>query len=117
MTPAPFPAIKLEDSLYPSELDDLDEEEIGNIFTNMRLPPPTITKFVSVTVQVINVSTKFQKHLIIVARAERYYASVGRDLKLAMMKWKVLKNIYLQTTAIEDKNKQDNPDALVIKNK
>ena len=95
MTPAPFSAIKLEDIFYPSELDDLYEEEIGNIFTNMRLPPPTVTEFVSVPVQVINLSTKFQKRLIIVAIAERHYASVSHDLKLTMMKWKVLKDLYL----------------------
>ena len=68
MTQMEFSAIKLEGILDPSNIEDLDEEDLGNLFTNMRFPPPTLTVGVIVTVQGINVSSKYQKRLITLPR-------------------------------------------------
>ena len=100
-----------------SELEDLDEEDLGNMFTNMRCPPPTVTAAISVPVQGINLSAKSQKRLVVASRAARNYELVVRDLKPPIIKWKVLKELDLQTTALDDKKKQDEPNVSVMKEK
>ena len=97
---AAFAAIKLESMWDTSNLEDLDEEDIGNTFTNMRRPPPTVTTSIGVPFQGVNVSAKSQKRLIVASRAARHYKSVVRDLKPAMMQCKVFKDIYVQITAL-----------------
>ena len=73
-----FFVIRLKGILNPSNLEELDEEDIGNTFTNMCHPPPTVTAGVSVLVQGINVSTKSQKRSIVASRAARNYKLIGR---------------------------------------
>ena len=58
MTQAAFFAIKFEGILYPFDLNALGEEDLGNKFTNMLCPPPTVTMGVSIPVQGINLSIK-----------------------------------------------------------
>ena len=90
-----FFVIRLKGLLNPSNLEELDEEDIGNTFTNMRCPSPTVTAVVTFPFQVINAPTKSQKHLIIAYIAARYYKSIRRDLNPKKAKWKVLKEIGL----------------------
>ena len=99
---AAFAAIKIGGILDPSNLEDLDEEDIGKIFTNMHRPPITVIMGLSIPVQGINVSARSQKLLIIAFRAARHYKSVGRDLNPETMKWRVLKDLDLQPTSLED---------------
>ena len=72
MDQSAFATIKLEGNLDPSDLKDLDEKDLGNTFTNIRCPPPTVTVCIRVPFQGINVFTKSQNHLIITSRAARY---------------------------------------------
>ena len=95
MAQVSFAVIKFEGVLDPSDLNDLDEEDLGNTFTNMRRPSPTVTAVVTFPFQVINAPTKSQKHLIIAYRAARYYKSIRRDFNPKKAKWKVLKEIGL----------------------
>ena len=115
MTQAVFAAIKIKGILDTSDLEDSDEEDIENTFTNMCCPPLTVTAGISVPVQGIIVSDKSHKHFIFVSIAARRYKSVGHDLKPDIMNWKVLKELDLYCTSIEDKNKQDGSDVPVIK--
>ena len=107
MTQAVFSSIKLEGILDSSKLKDLDREDIGNMFTNMRCPPPTVTEGASVPFQGINVSEKSHERLLIASREARYYKSVGHDLKPGIKKWGFLKDLYLQLNALEDNKNQD----------
>ena len=72
MTPTALVTIKLERILDIYNLDYLNEEDLGNNFTNMHHPPPMVPAGVSVPVQGINVSVKSQKRLIIVSIAARH---------------------------------------------
>ena len=72
--------------------------------------PTTFTSSVSVMVQGINVSANTQKCLIVASKEARHYESVICNLKLAMMKWKFLKDLDLKLTELEDKKKQGGPD-------
>ena len=83
----------------------------------MRHPPLTVNVGVSVPVQGINVSKKSQKLLIVASRAARQCGSVVPDLKPDMMKWKVLKELDLQPTTLEEKKNQYDTDVLVTKKK
>ena len=103
MTHEEFAAIKLEGILDPSDLEDLDEEDLGNTFKKIHCTPPTVTAGVSAPVQGINVSGKSQKISIIVYREARNYESVSCDLKTAMIKWKVLNDLDFNLTALKDK--------------
>ena len=47
----------------------------------------------------------------------RHYESVGPDLKLEMMKWKVLKELDFQLTALQENKKKYEPDVLVTNKK
>ena len=80
-----FFVIRLKGILNPSNLEELDEEDIGNTFTNMRCPPTTVTVGVSVLVQGINVSAASQKLLIITSRSEIHYKLVDHELKPAII--------------------------------
>ena len=115
MTQVVFSAIKIKGVFNLYDLEDLDEEDLGNMFTNMRRPPPRLTAGVSVLVQGINVSANYQKRLIIASIAARHYKLVGRDLNPSMMKWKVLMDFYLQLTVLGDNKNQDDPDVPVMK--
>ena len=70
----------------------------------MRRPPTTFTAGVNVTVQGINVSANSQRRMIIASRVARHYELVSCDLKPTPMKWKVIKDIDLKLTSLEDKN-------------
>ena len=109
--------IKLEGIFDPSNPEDFYKEYLGNMFVNMCRLPPTVTAGIIVPVQVINVSTKSQKRLVIASRAAIHYQLVVCDLKLAMMNWKALKEIYLQFTSLEDQKNKDDPDVPVMKKK
>ena len=71
MTQAMFDDIKLEGVLDTSDLKDLNEEDLGNTFTNMCRTPTTVTAGIVVPVQGINVSAKSQKDLIVASISAR----------------------------------------------
>ena len=72
MTSMAFTTIKLEGILDLSNIEDLNEEDLGNTFTKMCCPPPTVSAGIRVLVLGINLSVKFQKRLIIASRAARH---------------------------------------------
>ena len=55
--------------------------------------------------------------MIVASRAARHYELVVRDLKPSIMKWKVIKEIDLNLTALEDNKKQYDPNVPVMKKK
>ena len=69
MTIVVFDNIKFEGIWDLSDLNNLNEEDLGNTFTTMRCPTPNVTAGFIVPVQGINVSATSQKHLIIASRA------------------------------------------------
>jgi len=106
-----IPEVAKEGLVEIADLKDFDEDDLDNIWENLRKPPQKLNdKGKLENVAPFPISAKSQKRMLIATHAARFYDQVNRDITPAMMEWDTLKNFDLQYQALLDKKKQDEPD-------